>query len=154
MTGLRLLLLFPLLLACITHATGTDFTLGLLIPYDPPHPVTEFIGKSYAPAVLLAVENVNNRSDLLPGHHLSLIWNDTSCDETQALQALTYQIFVKRVDAIIGPACSCQTEARLASALDIPMISYVSCLLGEFINTLNSCFQLSIIAKLHWYCIG
>ena len=120
--------LFLLLVACITVVSGEEFTLGLLIPYDLPRSETSVPeGKYYAPAIIQAVEDVNNSSDLLPGHHLSFIWNDTSCNETQALRALTYLIHEKRVPAIIGPACSCTTAARLASALDIPMVSYVSC---------------------------
>ena len=108
-------------------AAGDEFTLGLLIPYSPPfaRKIT-YLGEYFAPAIIQAVEDVNNRSDLLPGHHLSFIWNDTNCDETVSLQSMWYQVSERRVHAIIGPACSCRTEARLASALNIPMISYVS----------------------------
>ena len=120
--------LFLLLVTCITVVSSKEYTLGLLIPYDVPRSDTSLVeGKYYAPAMIQAVDDVNNRSDLLPGHHLSFIWNETSCNETQALQALTYLIHEKQVSAIIGPACSCRTSARLASALDIPMVSYVSC---------------------------
>ena len=111
-------------------AAGDEFTLGLLIPYDSPsvEKITiEHLGKYFAPAIIQAVEDVNNRSDLLPGHHLSFIWNDTHCDETVSLKSMLYQVNERRVSAIIGPACSCRTEARLASVWNIPMISYVSC---------------------------
>lgn len=119
--------LFLLLVTCITIVSSKEYTLGLLIPYDLSQKETSISeGKYYAPAMIQAVDDVNNRSDLLPGHHLSFIWNETSCNETQALQALTYLIHEKQVSAIIGPACSCRTAARLASALDIPMVSYVS----------------------------
>ena len=111
-------------------AAGDEFTLGLLIPYSLPFAekiTIEYLGEYFAPAIIQAVEDVNNRSDLLPGHHLSFIWNDTHCNETVSLKSMWYQVNERRVSAIIGPACSCRTEARLASALDIPMISYVSC---------------------------
>lgn len=111
-------------------AAGDEFTLGLLIPYSEPSGEeisVEYLGKYFAPAIIQAVEDVNNRSDLLPGHHLSFIWNDTHCNETVALQSMWYQVNERRVSAIIGPACTCRTAARLASALDIPMISFVSC---------------------------
>ena len=111
-------------------AAGDEFTLGLLIPYNLSCAQRVSLGyhsKYLAPAIIQAVEDVNNRSDLLPGHHLSFIWNDTHCDETVSLKSMFYQVNERRVSAIIGPACSCRTEARLASVLDIPMISYVSC---------------------------
>ena len=104
---------------------GEEFTLGLLIPF---HTSDSFNSKGlyYAPAISQAVEDINNMPDLLPGHNISFIWNDTECDEEQALRALFYQIQEKDVSAIIGPGCACATAARLAAALDIPMISFVS----------------------------
>lgn len=109
-------------------AAGDEFTLGLLIPYSDPSGEefsVEYQGKYFAPAIIQAVEDVNNRSDLLPGHHLSFIWNDTHCNETVALQSMWHQVNERRVSAIIGPACTCRTAARLASALDISMISFM-----------------------------
>lgn len=129
MRASRLYPMFLLLAVCVTLASGKEFTLGLLLPYRelPDSEVSGgYQGMYYAPSIIQALEDVNNRSDLLPGHHLSFIWNDTKCDETQSIQALTYLVHEKHVSAIIGPACSCKTEARLASALDIPMVSYVS----------------------------
>ena len=137
MTSLRSRIFFPLLLACISFTTGKEFTLGLLVPIDPSILDAVKAGKYYAPAIAQAVEDVNNRSDLLAGHTLSFIWNDTNCDESQTLRALSYQIHEKHVDAIIGPGCSCHTEARLASALDIPMISYVSCFSYSLLRSLS-----------------
>ncbi|KAL9957058.1 hypothetical protein ACROYT_G038645 [Oculina patagonica] len=97
----------------------------MLIPFDSSSSPTNHEGKYYAPAIVQAVDDINNSSDLLPGHHLSFIWNDTECKEDQSLRALSYQVHDRQVDAIIGPGCSCQLEARLASALDIPMVSYM-----------------------------
>ena len=121
--SLPLLLLF---LTLITPTSGEEFTLGLLIPFASSTASTSAEGRFYAPAIVQAVDDINNSSDLLPGHHVSFIWNDTACDEDQSLRALSYQIHERQVSAIIGPGCTCQVEARLASALDIPMISYVS----------------------------
>ena len=121
--------LLPLLLLFLTLTTptsGKEFTLGLLIPYKTSEAPSSAEGKFYAPAIVQAVDDINNSSDLLPGHHVSFIWNDTECNEDQSLRALSYQVHERKVSAIIGPGCTCQVEARLASALDIPMISYVS----------------------------
>ena len=122
----QLLPLLLLSLTIITPTSGEEFTLGLLIPYESSTASTSEEGKKYAPAIIQAVDDINNSSDLLLGHHVSYIWNDTACDEDQSLRALSYQIHERQVSAIIGPGCTCQVEARLASALDIPMISYVS----------------------------
>lgn len=124
--ALQLLPQLLFFLAIITPTSGEDFTLGLLIPYFPSTVSSSEVGEKYAPAIIQAVDDINNSSDLLPGHHVSYIWNDTKCDEDQSLRALSYQIHERQVSAIIGPGCTCQVEARLASALDIPMISYVS----------------------------
>lgn len=122
----RLLHILLFYLALLTPSSGEEYTLGLLIPFDSSSSPTSSEGKYYAPAIVQAVDDINNSSDLLPGHHLSFIWNDTECNEDQSLRALSYQVHDRQVDAIIGPGCSCQLEARLASALDIPMVSYVS----------------------------
>ena len=121
--------LLPLLLLFLTltiPTSGEEITLGLLIPFDSSEAPTSAEGRFYAPAIIQAVDDINNNSDLLPGDHVSFIWNDTKCNEDQSLRALSYQIHQRNVSAIIGPGCTCQVEARLASALNIPMISYVS----------------------------
>ena len=122
----QLLPLLLLFMTIITPTSGEEFTLGLLIPLKSSTVSTSSEGKFYAPAIIQAVDDINNSSDLLPGHHVSFIYNDTECDEDKSLRALSYQIHERQVSAIIGPGCTCRTEARLASSLDIPMISYVS----------------------------
>ena len=119
---------FLLILAVTSPVFGDNFTLGLLVPLT--NPKGSFKGKLFAPAIATAVDDVNNSSDLLAGHRLSYIWNDTECKETKSLQALSHLINERKVSAIIGPGCSCQYEARYASAVDVPMISYVSLVKG------------------------
>ena len=137
MTDFHILLLPILLLKTfMTYTTGRNFTVGLLIPYTAPDTSSvDLFGMRYAPASLLALENINNSTHLLPGHHLSLVWNDTKCDRNLALKALIYQIYEKRVDAVIGPACHCEVGARLANVENIPMISYVSGVIQIFYCT-------------------
>ena len=137
MTDFHILLLPILLLKTfMTYTTGRNFTVGLLIPYTTPDTSSaDLFGIRYAPASLLALENINNSTHLLPGHHLSLVWNDTKCDRNLALKALIYQIYEKRVDAVIGPACYCDVGARLANVENVPMISYVSSVIQVFYCT-------------------
>ena len=111
----------------ISSAAG-DFTVGLLIPLNDAADIGGDIkaGKYYASAISVAVDRINQQPDLLPGHNISFIWNDTACDEEKTLQALIYQIYDAKVSAVIGPGCTCNTSARNAAAFNIPMISYVS----------------------------
>lgn len=140
----QLLPLLPFFLTFVTPTSGEEFTLGLLIPYASSTASTSSEGKFFAPAIVQAVDDINNSSDLLPGHHVSFIWNDTACDEDQSLRALSYQVHERQVSAIIGPGCTCQVEARLASALDIPMISYVSFFLSHYMYKAQLGKKLSI----------
>ena len=116
--------LFLFTLAVTSPVCGDNFTLGLLVPYDESH--APAVGKLFAPAIVTAVDDINNSSDLLSGHHLSYIWTDTKCNEDTSLHAMANQIHEKKVSAIIGPGCTCQYEARYASVQDVAMISYVS----------------------------
>lgn len=111
-----------------TRSEAGDVTLGFLLPYNVSANVsTGFAqsGKQYASALVLAVEAVNNDSSLLPGHQITFVWNDTQCNEELSLKAMLY-LLEKGVQAFIGPRCTCETQARLAAAANIPMVSYVS----------------------------
>lgn len=120
-------LLFVNLILSYFYVSEGDITLGLLIPFQRATATgsTFNAGKYYAAAATLAVEKFNNESGLEPGIRLEFIWNDTLCQEERALSALVYQ-WERRVDAFIGPACTCDKEARIAAALNVPMISFVS----------------------------
>lgn len=84
-------------------------------------------GQYYASAMSIAVDAVNRQQNLLPGHNISFIWNDTACwKEDTTIRGLLHQMYEANVAAIIGPACLCNTSARIAASFDLPMISYVS----------------------------
>ena len=128
--------------SCFCTSKG-DITLGLLIPFERATATgsTFNAGKYYASAATLAVEKINKESVSKPGIRLEFIWNDTLCEEERAINGLVYQ-WEKRVDAFIGPACTCDKEARFAAALNVPMISFVSSKLH---------YQSSLI---HYNCIS
>ena len=119
-------LLLLLTVTCFCASKG-DITLGVLIPFASATATgsTFNAGKYYASAVTLAVEKINNESSIRPGIRLEFIWNDTLCKEEKAISGLVYQ-WERRVDAFIGPACTCDTEARVAASLNVPMVSFVS----------------------------
>lgn len=112
-----------------------EVVLGLLIPFK----VTGGAdlsgysgGEYYAAAFMLAIEDINNRTDLLPHIKLRYVWNDTMClvdlaIKSQIWQHCTFQSSERTgVDAFIGTGCKCATAARNAAALNLPIISHVS----------------------------
>ncbi|GAB0097290.1 Guanylate cyclase [Sergentomyia squamirostris] len=79
-------------------------------------------------ALPLAVEAVNRDPTLLPGYRLNFKPVDTgkpsaTSFRAQPIRAMT-QMRDERVAAFIGPDESCTTEALIAAAWNLPMISY------------------------------
>ena len=115
--------------------TEKEVVLGLLIPYK----VTGGAdlsgysgGEYYAAAFMLAIEDINNRTDLLPNIKLKYVWNDTMClvdvaIKSQIWQHCSFQGSERTgVDAFIGTGCKCTTAVTNAVALNRPIISHVS----------------------------
>lgn len=108
-----------------------EYKLGLLIPYTTviPHLENDFNkGESFAAAMTIAVERINEDPTLLADYNLTFVWKNTKCDELIAVREQLNQIN-SGVQAFIGPGCNCETAARNAAAFNMTMISYVSVLL-------------------------
>ena len=114
----------PLIMTQVHPVTNRNFTLGFLCPFNHCH-LYEYCCNMYASGITLAVEKVNSNPQLLAGHKLRYIWNDTACVETKAVKQQLYQLEAG-VDAFIGPACECKTAAIVAEAVNKALISYVS----------------------------
>lgn len=111
-----------------TRSEAGSITVGVLLPFNisaNASSASVLSANKYASAVPLAVERVNNESSLLPTHQITFVWNDTQCDEEISVKAMLHQL-ERGVQAFIGPGCSCETQAKLAAAANIPMVSYVS----------------------------
>lgn len=121
------LLLGLVLLVYVPCPSTGEVKLGLLIPFKQTVPLGNSYhrGEFYASAMSIAVDDINRRPDLLPGQNVTFIWNDTRCEEFQTLQSIVWQLNAG-VTAFIGPACSCNTSARMAASFNKTMISYVS----------------------------
>lgn len=104
-----------------------NFTLGLLIPFSECDALgnSYLCGYWYASAITVALRRINSDPNLLAGHRLNFIWNDTRCKELLAVEQQIHQLNV-RVDAFIGPACHCKTAAINAAAFNKTIISFVS----------------------------
>lgn len=101
-----------------------NLTIGLILPYKVGSPDVP-PGNRYASALKIAVDRINRDPTLLPGITLSFTWDDSECLEELSIQALIEQ-WEKRVDGFIGFGCGCSTQARIAAALNLPVISHVS----------------------------
>lgn len=119
--------LFILFLLTTRSETG-EITLGFLLPFNVPTNNSAAVAltsaKDFASAFLLAVEAVND-SSLLPGNRVTFVLNDTQCNDDISIKTMLYQL-ERGVQVIIGPGCTCATEAKLAAAANVPMVSYVS----------------------------
>lgn len=75
-------------------------------------------------AISYAIDHINNeRPELLGGRRLELLFNDTSANAVNGTAAVIWQWRHKAV-AFFGPEDTCEVEATLAAALNLPMISY------------------------------
>ncbi len=90
-------------------------------------------GKSYAHALTIAIDDVNNDPTILPGHKLTYSWTDSTASGVVLHTMSNYKthdsLKNKSVDVFIGPASKCEAPANIAEELNIPMISYVSILI-------------------------
>ncbi|XP_048239750.1 gamma-aminobutyric acid type B receptor subunit 1-like isoform X1 [Haliotis rufescens] len=114
---------------CCTWATKagnlTDIYLIGLFPLSGPWNG----GQAMLPASQMAVEDINNRSDILPGYRLNINWTDTQCDAGLGVKALADAVCQSPTKImIIGEGCSpvSQAVAQAAYRWNLNQISYVS----------------------------
>ena len=95
------------------EASTTTLGLLALLPDDDGTSDTPFptrYGAAIRPALDLAAEQINNRTDLLPYHQVELVHEKSGCvDEIDTLAGLTRGLFPsnrRTVVGIIGPVCS------------------------------------------------
>ena len=116
-------------ISCV-HLNRKDIIkLGALIPFSLGDSAltSYFSGLYYASAMFLALEDINNDKYLLPNHTLTLVWADTECDWKKTISMQLKMLEEEHVDAFVGGGCrGCLTNARIAGAEDMPMISHVS----------------------------
>lgn len=97
------------------------FTIGFLGTFS----YEGGIAKLIAGAIPYAVDVVNKNKDLLPNHTLNYEICDTGdLNSPTAIQKMTF-LKQRNVVGFIGPDHSCGCEASIASAWNIPMITYM-----------------------------
>ncbi|XP_017842260.1 receptor-type guanylate cyclase Gyc76C isoform X1 [Drosophila busckii] len=80
-------------------------------------------GLAISGALTMALEEINNDTNLLPNVELQLRWNDTKGDTVVATKAIT-EMICNGIATIFGPEGPCYVEAIVAQSRNIPMISY------------------------------
>ena len=118
-----------LALLALPLAGGDVFTLGYLTGSQRRPGDHEYSrpGLSISGAISLAVQELNAGRLGERGHRLEFVVAETYGEELASIE-LTADLWTRNVTAYIGPQETCVTEARMAAAFNVPMISYVSVL--------------------------
>ncbi|XP_023229803.1 guanylate cyclase 32E-like [Centruroides sculpturatus] len=122
------------------------------------------MGKLIAGTIPLAIDDINSRDDILPNHTLSYIPGDTGEPNTpMAIRKMT-QMKDEGVVAFIGFEFNCASEALVAAAWNLPIITYKcsdkkvsnKTLYKTFARTLPPSSKISkavisLLKKFNWY---
>ncbi|CAJ0587054.1 unnamed protein product, partial [Mesorhabditis spiculigera] len=84
---------------------------------------TDFEGSVISGALRVAIEEINNDPTILPNHSLAYTFSNTCGDEKTSTQYFM-QHWKMGARAFIGPEVNCRTEATMAAAQNLPIISY------------------------------
>ena len=76
---------------------------------------------------------MNDNPDILPHVHLDFRWNDTKGETVTTTQVIT-EMICQGVAAFFGPEGTCLVESIVAQSRNIPMISYVSTYLLNYLR--------------------
>lgn len=98
-----------------------DLTIGYLTAIKGSVPHRQ--GITISGAILLAIEKINNQTNLLPDVNLVLKYGDTEGDPLKGTKILT-DMLCEDVAAFFGPEIACNVEATVAAAWNRTMISY------------------------------
>uniref|UniRef100_A0A1I8AX58 Guanylate cyclase n=1 Tax=Steinernema glaseri TaxID=37863 RepID=A0A1I8AX58_9BILA len=84
---------------------------------------TEFEGSLISGAIVVAIDDINANPSILPDYHLSYVYNNT-CGKERASSRFFMEHWKKGAKVFIGPEMNCRTEALMAAAQGLPIISY------------------------------
>ncbi|XP_062508791.1 gamma-aminobutyric acid type B receptor subunit 1-like [Corticium candelabrum] len=105
----------------------TPLYIGGMLPISP----NPFVFSIYSePAVRLAIDHINNNTEILPDHHLVLRLNDSQCNVGLALYQMNRLVTASKEIkiALLGEACSPVTQplAATSSYWNIPQFNFLS----------------------------
>ena len=84
-----------------------------------------FKGRFISGAMTYAAARVNSDPDLLPGHWLHPVPQETGSDALVGVAKMS-ELWRRGAVAFFGPEDSCEVEGRVASAWNLPLFAYVS----------------------------
>ena len=102
--------------------------LVLMAPFPAPDPPSWEAGHRLAPAVQLALDQINNRSDILRDYELILLKSDTACSKGYAVQKAIVDIVRasdKPIVGIVGPGCTA-AAITVAEQVSRPQYSLIA----------------------------
>ncbi|XP_045213178.2 receptor-type guanylate cyclase Gyc76C-like isoform X2 [Mercenaria mercenaria] len=80
-------------------------------------------GQAISGALTLALDEINNNTDILPNHNLNFLIAETRGKEFLSIKE-TVELINQNISVYIGPQETCIHEAKIAASFNIPMISY------------------------------
>ncbi|XP_022255170.1 gamma-aminobutyric acid type B receptor subunit 2-like [Limulus polyphemus] len=85
-------------------------------------------GRGVIPAVMLALEHINDCPHILPGYKLTIQWNDTQCDPAVGMKNFFDMLSRKphKVVVLFGAACTAVTDpiAKAAQFFQLVQLTY------------------------------
>ena len=81
------------------------------------------MGVLVAPAILEAVQVINDDPALLPGHTMAWAWADDRCNVVASSIAASDLVETVKVDVVLGPSCSLATDV-VSYWKHIPFVSW------------------------------
>lgn len=120
-----------IVLSMLTSASTRGFHLLVMAPFpDPQNPPAFSAGHSLIPGVLLAMDHLSLKQDILPNHTLDVVIGMSGCEQVEktALSLIPNLIGEKPL-AMIGPICS-ESSVYVANLCEKTRLNLVQTVLG------------------------
>uniref|UniRef100_A0AAY4EM38 G-protein coupled receptors family 3 profile domain-containing protein n=1 Tax=Denticeps clupeoides TaxID=299321 RepID=A0AAY4EM38_9TELE len=106
------------------HSGKKKLYIGALFPMSGGWPG----GQACLPSAQMALDLVNNRSDILPDYELELIYYDSMCDPGEATKLLYDLLYTEPIKIVLMPGCSSVSTlvAEAARMWNLIVLSYGS----------------------------
>ncbi|XP_023933111.1 receptor-type guanylate cyclase Gyc76C-like [Lingula anatina] len=110
----------------LSEGSSDSIRIGYITGSEKPHPKSMYKrpGINISGALTLAVNEINNDSNILPNHTLEFTVKETYGKELNSVRHACDLSTNESISAIIGPQETCIFEAKVAAAYNVPMVSY------------------------------
>ena len=118
--------LLALLLPCGAFGAAVNITIGGLFPFTPEHRTSAGLQRAKGAAV--AIGQLNNRTDVLPGVHLAMETADTNANSETGTKSMFSLVDAHSVPIVVGAASSAVSMAatQIGGIFSVPLVSYSS----------------------------